>query len=202
MRVLVVCTANICRSPAAEQLLRARLRDAGVPPGDVVVTSAGTHAVEGARRCPRSHELLTRYVEDVDDFAWSAGSTRLTADLLRDADLVLTASREVRAAAVRTLPGSQAGTFTLRQAARIASALIEEGLPTVVPLPATTDVRGRLRWLVAELDAARLPVEDPLDDDVPDPHVVGDAAHEPAMRLMVETVATFADAVTVVLTRL
>ena len=199
MRVLVVCTANMCRSPAAEQLLRARLRDDGVPPGDVVVTSAGVHAIEGARRCVRSHDLLTRYVPDVDDSAWSAGSTRLTPDLLRDADLVLTASREVRAAVVRVLPAAQARTFTLRQAARIASTIVDEGLPTVVPLPAATDVRARLRWLVTELDAARLPVEDPLDDDVPDPHVVGDAAHEPAMSLMADAVSTIADAVAVVL---
>ena len=41
MKVLFVCTANICRSPSAELLARA----AG--PGDVEFSSAGTHARDG-----------------------------------------------------------------------------------------------------------------------------------------------------------
>ena len=41
MKVLFVCTANICRSPSAEALARA----AGLP--DVVFGSAGTHATGG-----------------------------------------------------------------------------------------------------------------------------------------------------------
>ena len=42
VRILVVCTGNICRSPLAEQLLREGLAAAGVK---AVVTSAGTHAM-------------------------------------------------------------------------------------------------------------------------------------------------------------
>jgi protein-tyrosine phosphatase len=42
LRVLMVCSGNICRSPTAEGVLRAKLQAAGLG-GRVVVDSAGTH---------------------------------------------------------------------------------------------------------------------------------------------------------------
>lgn len=42
VRVLVVCTGNICRSPTAEGVLRHLARERGLE-GGVVVRSAGTH---------------------------------------------------------------------------------------------------------------------------------------------------------------
>ncbi len=42
--ILVICTANICRSPVVEAVLRARLREVG---DDWRVTSAGTLALPG-----------------------------------------------------------------------------------------------------------------------------------------------------------
>lgn len=44
-RVLMVCMANICRSPIAEGVMRAKLRRAGLH-GFVRVDSAGTHGYE------------------------------------------------------------------------------------------------------------------------------------------------------------
>jgi protein-tyrosine phosphatase len=45
-RVLMVCTANICRSPTAEAVLRHRVQRAGLH-GRIVVDSAGTRASRG-----------------------------------------------------------------------------------------------------------------------------------------------------------
>jgi protein-tyrosine phosphatase len=42
LRVLMVCTGNICRSPTAEGVLRAKLQRLGLH-GRMVVDSAGTH---------------------------------------------------------------------------------------------------------------------------------------------------------------
>ena len=42
-KILTVCTGNICRSPMAEGILRALLKDIS----DVKVSSAGTHALIG-----------------------------------------------------------------------------------------------------------------------------------------------------------
>jgi protein-tyrosine phosphatase len=41
--ILAVCTGNICRSPMAEGILRKMLS----PGPDIIVSSAGTHALEG-----------------------------------------------------------------------------------------------------------------------------------------------------------
>lgn len=40
MRILFVCTGNICRSPTAEAIMRARIKAAGLP---FETASAGTH---------------------------------------------------------------------------------------------------------------------------------------------------------------
>ena len=72
MKVLYVCTANICRSPLAAGLLR----QAAVP--GVQVASAGTRAVVGAPGCSvPSHR-----------------SSPLSREAIAWADLVLTAARD------------------------------------------------------------------------------------------------------------
>ena len=60
VRVLLVCMGNICRSPTAEGVLRARLFAAGL--GErVEVDSAGTHDYHvGAPPDPRSQEHAAR----------------------------------------------------------------------------------------------------------------------------------------------
>lgn len=47
LRLLFVCTANICRSPTAEGVMRKKLIAAGLQ-GHVEVASAGTHALRGS----------------------------------------------------------------------------------------------------------------------------------------------------------
>ncbi|MDY6813642.1 MAG: low molecular weight protein-tyrosine-phosphatase [Pseudomonadota bacterium] len=52
--VLMVCTGNICRSPMAEALLRARLG----PDRQIAVSSAGTGALAGAPADPQAQALM------------------------------------------------------------------------------------------------------------------------------------------------
>ena len=197
MRVLYVCTANICRSPSAEALLSA----AGV----AQVQSAGTAAVHGAPCC-----TLAPLLAGVEH-----QSQPLTSELVQWADLVLTAAREHQSTVLSLDPDARAKTFTIRQAGRLAQWLqderiveaarervaapqgwterFEQGDPRqyVMPLPSEPE---RPAWLVAELDAARgfAPApqpperrrrrdpEPPHPDDVPDPHVLGAGWHGPA----------------------
>lgn len=158
-RILVICTANVCRSPLAADVLRR---------GTILteVTSAGTDAEPGERMCRQS---ATR-AATIDHRA-----RPLTPDLLADADLVLALDRTHRAAAARLAPQCRPRTFTLRQAAALAehvAATLDGGqLPEGAP-PLPSEPRERLTWLVAELDAARALLAGWPEgrEDIPDDH--------------------------------
>ncbi len=84
--VLLVCFGNLCRSPMAEGLFRARL-----PEPDWQVRSAGTHAMGGAPPTAGACEAVLR-LEDVD--ISEQRSQTLTATMLAEADFVFTMSRQ------------------------------------------------------------------------------------------------------------
>lgn len=164
--VLVVCSANVCRSPVVETLLARRLADAGVP-GDVSVQSAGWGAEPGTPACFLADDWLARPPGRV--------SVSLAGVLLESADLVLALDRRARGACAVLDPACRPRLFTLNQAAALAalvsSSLRSGATPDGAPrLPAAGP--DRLRWLVGELDAARglLAGRDAADDDIPDRH--------------------------------
>ena len=82
MHVVFVCSGNICRSPVAEKVFRARLADAGL--GDAVtVSSAGTggwHAGEPMDR--RAAATLRDRGYDTEHRAQQVDRDLLAADLL------------------------------------------------------------------------------------------------------------------------
>lgn len=109
--VLFVCTANQCRSPMAEALLRARLAERGID--GVRVRSAGL--LPGGAPAT-DHARST--VPGLDGHV----SRTLDADLVADADLVIAMARpHLREAAVLA-PGAFDKTFALRDLVRRAEA--------------------------------------------------------------------------------
>ncbi|MCZ2817758.1 arsenate reductase/protein-tyrosine-phosphatase family protein [Modestobacter sp. VKM Ac-2984] len=124
-RLLVVCTGNVCRSPAAERLLAARL-----PAGaGVTVASAGTSALVGQAIDPPVAELLRLAGADPTGFA----ARQLQADQVRTADLVLVMERGHRAAVVGADPTAVRRTFLLAELGAIASLVAAAGWPADVP---------------------------------------------------------------------
>lgn len=117
-RILTICTGNICRSPAAERLLRWRLRD-DVAGDALLVSSAGTRPVEGAPIEPSMARLLKTHGADESGFA----ARRLTETMVREADLVLGLTREHRSAAVQLSPGALKRSFTLCEFTRLTAAI-------------------------------------------------------------------------------
>jgi protein-tyrosine phosphatase len=107
--VLLVCTGNICRSPVGERLLQQALGTS------VTASSAGTYAVTGNPIAPQMAALLRDAAVDDTGFA----AHQLSEGQARGADLVLTMTRDHRAAVVDLWPASVRRAFTLREFARL-----------------------------------------------------------------------------------
>jgi protein-tyrosine phosphatase len=193
--ILTVCTGNVCRSPLAEQLLRAGLADI---PG-VTVASAGTGALVGEPMPGEASALSVRYGGSPDGHR----GRDITDSLVRGADLVLGMSREHRRAAVQMHPLANRHAFTLRQFERLVTGVSQEDLGYVSRLP-LDDVRARLVEAV-ELAASRrgleLP-EAPEDDDIVDPYRRSQSVYDLSAAQLVPavnaTVAFFTRAATII----
>ena len=108
--ILVVCTANQCRSPLAAAVLRARLFSRAV---DVNVESAGL-GDSGYPATPPTIEAAARAGFDLSPHR----STRLDAEQVARAELVLGMERRHVREAVALDPHAWPHAFTLRELAR------------------------------------------------------------------------------------
>lgn len=109
--VLVVCTANVCRSPLAEMLLRLGLaREL-----ELRIESAGTHARDGDHACT----LVARRQSGAQwaQQAQAHEARMVSSDLLDRSGLILAASSDIRSEIVRLNPEVRDRTFTFREAA-------------------------------------------------------------------------------------
>ncbi len=119
INLLVVCSANQARSPAAvavfRQALDRDLRSARHQPWRI--QSAGTDAEPGRPIWPQMAAAMTGRGLDV-----SPHRARLvTVDMLEASDLVLTMTEDQRQRVNRALPEMTARTFTLKEADRLLS---------------------------------------------------------------------------------
>jgi protein-tyrosine phosphatase len=156
--VLVVCTANICRSPMVEGLLRQRLADSDAA---VTITSAGVRASEPAVD-PRAVSAISTFGPDLTAHC----PRQLTRDIIRadGADLVITMTRDHLRQVVAMDRQAWPRTFTLRELVRRSSA---DGDPNATSLREWATALGASR-------SAREMLRDDPDDDVADPHGLSD----------------------------
>jgi low molecular weight protein-tyrosine phosphatase len=163
--ILIVCTANQCRSPLAEAVLQRRLRRQGT---DALVHSAGLYesgrpATEDARAIAAGDGLdLSRH-----------RSTEVSAELVGSADLVIAMARRHARELMALVPDAWGRTFPLKELVRRAEQA--GGRRPGQPLGAWLDV------LNAERSRQSLLGDDP-DDDVADPVGLGMDAYRSTYR--------------------
>jgi low molecular weight protein-tyrosine phosphatase len=150
---LAVCTGNVCRSPAAERLLASKLGPT------VQVASAGTHALVGQPISEPMAALLRDSRLEPQPFE----ARRLSEQMLKDADLILSMTRAQRGLVVELWPAAVRRTFTLREFARLLGWVDSAALPSgtsaerlKAAIPLAAAARGRERT-------------SPGEDDVVDP---------------------------------
>lgn len=164
--ILTICTANICRSPMMEILLRDRL-----DPQRFEVASAGVRGWDAAP----VDSMVVLELARLGHEATGHQSRALDVHHIEQADLVLTAAREHRGSVLAMSPRALRKTFTLREFA----ALIE-------------DVESdSLEELVS--DASRRRSAAPSDVDLPDPYMQDPRIHHQVadeIAAAVDTVAT------------
>lgn len=162
--ILTVCTGNICRSPLAEQLLRARLADLAPH-----VSSAGTRGLAAAPMTPEAAHIAEALGVPATDTAGHR-SRFLTEQHLAKPDLILAMTRTHRRAIAELAPSRLRSTFTIREFARIAAAVPEDEIRAATD--AATSPSEKLRAAASVIASYRglvPPPEDPADDDVIDP---------------------------------
>lgn len=114
--ILTVCEGNICRSPLVKFALEQELSLRNVPHR---VTSAGLQALTGHGMDPSAEEA-----------AWNIGvetgphsAQRLTGELVRSADVVLTMTRRQRDAVVSRFPRELQKVFSLQEFSKLSESL-------------------------------------------------------------------------------
>lgn len=164
--ILAVCTANICRSPMMEALLRAQLDEEKFE-----VASAGT---QGWNRQPMDGMAAMELMR-LGHSSTGFRSHAIDTYLVDSADLILTATRSHRSAVLEITPGALRRTFTLLEFAALCGT-VDGGDP---------------RELVA--DAARKRSKAPAEIDIGDPYRRSPKVHRATADQIDEAVRTISD---------
>lgn len=113
IRILTVCTGNICRSPYAERFLQTELNR--ISPGAFFIDSAGIHALVGSQM----DELAASRLAEVGGTSTGFKARQITAEIVADVDLVLALSEEHRNKIVSLSPRLLKRTYTVREFAAV-----------------------------------------------------------------------------------
>ncbi|MEX0984458.1 MAG: hypothetical protein WD096_05355 [Actinomycetota bacterium] len=174
--ILVVCTGNVCRSPAAEGFLRRAFTErlGSQAPS---VGSAGTAGWEGSGATPESVRAAgERGVDTTDHIA-----RHLTREQIQGADLIVAMAAEHSAHVGSAVPEARDRTFTLKELVR----LLEAGEPVATGLEAIGAAAARR----ADGFGAN-----PFDDDVEDPYGMSMEAYRAMAWELEEWTGRLADA--------
>jgi len=138
--LLTVCTANLCRSPMAEGLMRHYLTEAGLA-GQVTVHSAGTFASPDKPAISFTVEAMAQRGIDIS----SHRTRQITPELLRMADLILVMDEEHRRSIFYHSPSHLTKTFLLSELSGASTSIAD---PYGLDLNAYTETRDLIETYI------------------------------------------------------
>ncbi|GLB68284.1 arsenate reductase/protein-tyrosine-phosphatase family protein [Arthrobacter mangrovi] len=166
IRILTICTGNVCRSPMAERLLQQKFDE--IRPGLFEVRSAGIQALAGKPMDARAEGLLHVLGGNSDGFV----ARQLQEMHLANVDLVLAMGVEHRDRILNLMPRLLKRTFTVRELARMVDAIAAD--PQLEVPEGTSDHEVEYRWKrlphLAALKRYETRPVDPLEDEIVDPY--------------------------------
>ncbi|GAB4376327.1 MAG: low molecular weight protein arginine phosphatase [Calditrichia bacterium] len=112
-RVLFVCTANVCRSPLAEVILR-KLISARNMESSIEVCSSGTWAVDGQQASSLTKIVALENGLDLSQHR----STAMSLDQVKKADLILCMTPAHKKDLLQVFPHFDSKIFTLKEFAK------------------------------------------------------------------------------------
>lgn len=171
VKVLFVCTGNVCRSPMAEGFLRWEAGRRGL---DVDVRSTGTHAWAGRAATIEGRRVMQSHEVPIDDHR----TLELDTSLVEWADLIIGMSREHARDTIRAFPDAERKTYTLKGFLEM--------------LPALPDHADTASWLEAAWSQRHL-ADAVANQDVDDPIGEREAAYRRVaaeVRELIERLAT------------
>ena len=140
MRILFVCTGNICRSPLGELLFRMYTTGTSLE-----VDSAGTHSLVGHKIDASSAALLTAANIDSSEFR----SKQLTRKIADECDLILCFEETQQHNIVTISPSAMRYTFTLTDFSNMCAYCAQQNMIEGVTLP------ERLQSVIAQATTVR-----------------------------------------------
>lgn len=199
-KVLVVCAANVCRSPLIAGVLATEAAGSDV---NLRVTSAGTDVNRASRMCSIGLELMSDDAEALRR-ANKHAAQQVTRSMVTDHELILTAARTERSAIAKLDPAARARTFTVKEAVLLGGApststerrqLAEASAAGRDVLAAYTELlNGRRGRVLIPDEPRRLPwshPENPLD--VRDVHASRSRHHRSNLHALRALTKQFAD---------
>jgi len=176
-----VCTGNICRSPFIERLLQTQLDERRPSPdGGILVRSAGTSALTGWVMEERAAAQLVCHGGDPGGFT----ARNLTAALIAESDLVLTATRAHRGKVAAMHPEALRRVFTFCDFADLVAGIVALSAPR-----SPMDPRAWVRQVTEQAAASRglNPPLEPAQADIVDPFGRDDEVFAIMARQIVES---------------
>lgn len=137
LRVLFVCTGNICRSPTAERLAAAYAVEMGIK--SLITSSAGTKAVVAHPM----HTDAAIVLKDLGGDPTGFTARQLTPKVAVDADLILAMSQRHRDRVLELCPQKLNKTFLLHEASQLVTQHGAERIADLAELRPELDPIGR-----------------------------------------------------------
>lgn len=109
MNILFVCTGNTCRSPMAEGIFKALLKDNNID--NINVSSAGISTFEGDSANEKAIYTLRNKGIDIK----SHKSRQITKEIIENSDLILTMTKSHKRMILNALPEYLNKIFTIKE---------------------------------------------------------------------------------------